>query len=394
MQLNPTSLIGVASKVHSLLRKYDALVYFRDRVREAAREYIAAVTECERREKLRRDTVAKDGVLCLPLDDEVVKEKTKDRYFFWSEEFRGRIKLPQEVTEPLMPLTHGAQFPNRPAVPRCLSNGIDRDDWSENAEREVDEFNKELTDWDKKRSDYVTATKEGGPSKWEEDKHRIFELAKKRSFPDDGDDGLPFVFRVEAFLPDKLSEDRDPPTAPLPVPETEKTLSTNFKYAGLAAIYDAHWGSSERIAPWDVVKSGGKVSPASGLPSEWKTPEEPGSYRAASWYWRLVNSAKDLDERNTTIVDSWLADVESDLSENAVSPVALTPEERTILEVLADESPMTVTQEALAGQTCLSDRTVRKYVGELRERGLVDQPRGPKKGFAITLAAMKAIGRE
>ncbi len=314
MQLDP-SLIGVASQVHSLLRQYDALDYFRDRVREAAREYLQAMAECKRREKLRRDTVAKKGVLSLPLDDEVVKEKTKDRYFFWSEEFRGRIKVPPDITEPLMPLTHGSQFPNRPAVPRCLSNGIPRDDWSEDDEREVDVFNKELTDWDKRRSDYVRAREEGKPSKWEEDKHRIFELAQTRSFPDDGDGGLPYVFMVEAFLPDKLSEDRDPATdGPLPVSKKKVQTSLNFLYAGLAAIYDAHWGGSERIAPWGVAISNDIVSPASGLPSEWKTSEEPGSYRAATWYWRLVMAAKELDARNTTIVNSWVADVETDLT--------------------------------------------------------------------------------
>ncbi|MFH1268866.1 MAG: winged helix-turn-helix domain-containing protein [Planctomycetota bacterium] len=81
-------------------------------------------------------------------------------------------------------------------------------------------------------------------------------------------------------------------------------------------------------------------------------------------------------------------------SEPEPRTVAMTPEEKTILETLANEGSMTVTQEALAVQTHLSDKTVRKYVGELRERGLVDQPRGPKKGFAITPAGSAAIGRK
>ena len=78
---------------------------------------------------------------------------------------------------------------------------------------------------------------------------------------------------------------------------------------------------------------------------------------------------------------------------DAPQAVPLTPEERTILEVLADEHGMTVTQEALAQQTHLSDKTVRKWIGKLRERGLVNQPRGPKKGFAITPLGLNAIGR-
>ena len=73
--------------------------------------------------------------------------------------------------------------------------------------------------------------------------------------------------------------------------------------------------------------------------------------------------------------------------------VSLAPEEKTILEALADENGMTVTQEDLAGQTRLTDRTVRKWLGELRERGLVNQPRGTKKGFGITPFGLQAIGR-
>lgn len=74
--------------------------------------------------------------------------------------------------------------------------------------------------------------------------------------------------------------------------------------------------------------------------------------------------------------------------------VSLTPEEKTILEALSIEDPMTVTQESLAGQTRLSDRTVRKYLSNLRIYGLVDQPRGPKKGFGITSAGLAAIVRK
>jgi DNA-binding MarR family transcriptional regulator len=74
--------------------------------------------------------------------------------------------------------------------------------------------------------------------------------------------------------------------------------------------------------------------------------------------------------------------------------IALTPEEKTILEALANEGSMTVTQESLAAQTRLSDKTVRKYLSSLRTHGLVHQPRGPKKGFGITPAGLAAIGRK
>ena len=74
--------------------------------------------------------------------------------------------------------------------------------------------------------------------------------------------------------------------------------------------------------------------------------------------------------------------------------ITLTPEEKTILETLANEGSMTVTQEGLAGQTRLSDKTVRKYLALLRTCGLVDQPRGPKKGFGITPTGLAAIGHK
>lgn len=76
------------------------------------------------------------------------------------------------------------------------------------------------------------------------------------------------------------------------------------------------------------------------------------------------------------------------------SAVALTPEEKTILATLANECPLTVTQEELAEQTRLSYRTVRKYLGDLRNRGFVNQPRGPKKGSCITPDGLAAIGRK
>jgi DNA-binding MarR family transcriptional regulator len=72
----------------------------------------------------------------------------------------------------------------------------------------------------------------------------------------------------------------------------------------------------------------------------------------------------------------------------------LTPEERTILEALADEYPTTVTQEDLTTPTHLSVKTIRKWLTALRERSFVNQPRGPKKGFAITPTGLTAIGRK
>ena len=73
--------------------------------------------------------------------------------------------------------------------------------------------------------------------------------------------------------------------------------------------------------------------------------------------------------------------------------IALTPEAKTILETLAREANMCVTQEALAGETRLSPPTVRKHLDFLRANGLVQRPHGDRKGDAITEAGLTLIGR-
>jgi DNA-binding IclR family transcriptional regulator len=70
----------------------------------------------------------------------------------------------------------------------------------------------------------------------------------------------------------------------------------------------------------------------------------------------------------------------------------LTQEDKTILEALADEG-MTLTQEDLASVTRLSDRTVREHLKYLRREKLVNRPRGPRKGEAITALGLSAIDR-
>jgi|GEM_PF-4954749 len=187
MQDSSPSLHSVASQVDSLIRKFDSLDHFRERVRRAAQEYTDALVECERRAELRREFLDKEGIC--------------DRF-----------------------------------------------------------------------SDAA----------------------------------------IEGRLPSALHPDSDPPTDPLPV--SGEKVSLNFKYAALSAIYDAQWVGSELIAPWGVVTSGVEVRPASGLPSEWKTPEEAGSYQSASWYWRQVKTTRELDDRNVTVVASWVPDVMAELT--------------------------------------------------------------------------------
>jgi hypothetical protein len=73
--------------------------------------------------------------------------------------------------------------------------------------------------------------------------------------------------------------------------------------------------------------------------------------------------------------------------------VALTPEAKTILECLAEEHPMTVTQESLANKTRLSVPTVHKNLDYLREKNLIHRPLGERKGDTITTTGLAIIGR-
>jgi DNA-binding MarR family transcriptional regulator len=80
-------------------------------------------------------------------------------------------------------------------------------------------------------------------------------------------------------------------------------------------------------------------------------------------------------------------------AEKPAGDVSLTPEGMTILETLARENAMTVTQEDLADATKLSLPTVRKALKYLREHDLTNRPHGPRKGDAITEAGRAILAR-
>lgn len=68
---------------------------------------------------------------------------------------------------------------------------------------------------------------------------------------------------------------------------------------------------------------------------------------------------------------------------DAITPttnIALTQEDKTILETMVAEGAMTLTQEDLATMVGRSTPTIGRRLKALRENGLVHQPRGPKKG--------------
>ena len=80
-------------------------------------------------------------------------------------------------------------------------------------------------------------------------------------------------------------------------------------------------------------------------------------------------------------------------SRTATAVVPLASEDKTILETLAGEHPMIVTQEGLAAVTRLSVKCIRTHLKYLRDKGLVNQPLGSRKGFGITPKGLSVIGR-
>lgn len=180
------------------------------------------------------------------------------------------------------------------------------------------------------------------------------------------------------------------PTLPLPSPKCKR--SSAEKWAVLAAIHDVFWRDGEKINPWPEPKDGPapktdkERKQVLGVHAEWVKGGGFVYRQLLEQVLKLADIDLELAKSERRVLDRWLTEV-------AGLAVDLAPEEQTILETLAGERPMTVTQEALAGQTRLSDKTVRKYLAMLRERGFVKQPRGPKKGFAITSAGLAAIDR-
>jgi len=74
--------------------------------------------------------------------------------------------------------------------------------------------------------------------------------------------------------------------------------------------------------------------------------------------------------------------------------VAMTEEDRTILEALATESPMAVTQPDLEATTHIPRPKIAERLEWLEAKGFVARPEGTKrKGQAITTAGLHAIGR-
>jgi hypothetical protein len=104
---------------------------------------------------------------------------------------------------------------------------------------------------------------------------------------------------------------------------------------------------------------------------------------------RSLLSGRQLHVVRAWIDREWAAISKDDVAILPQQPnVALTPEEKTILEKLAREHPMTVVQADLQVGAL---NTVRKYLKTLMAKGLVNQPNGTKKGYGITSKGLSLV---
>ncbi len=225
----------------------------------------------------------KNGVLYR---DGALPNQPGREWFFHLETLRGSIKLPPEIA--LLP-----KPPKRPSAPACLRDGKSREDWSDADKDEVDTYQKAKA----KHGEEMTAFW----LEWHRAIVPVFEHVKQRGFPNDENGDYRYEFDVCCSLPDELNPAEDPPHKRLlPVPQRE--LTNVEKMAILAAIYDAHWRGSEKIAPWGVSDDGEGPDP-------WPSEAERDERRAALGYYFLFREAEQLDTADLPVVRSWLEEL-------------------------------------------------------------------------------------
>ncbi len=274
----------IARKVDSLIRSANGLEHFREQTQQAAAEHLAARCECQRREEQRLDLLKKSGVLASieDLPKRPVDDKTE--LIAWSQIIRGRIEKTVDIDLPIAP--------KRPDYPDEIC-GVPTKDLTDK-QRKLKEALE--TEWIKASADFCLAE---------------LQLVRNLGFPNDTKvndedefDYYEYAFDLHGWIPVELLPDHDPNLdLPLPVPKRE--LKPAEKFAGLSALFDAWFSGAEKIAPWGTEKPN-KAEVLSGL----KVKDQ---FQQANWYWLLVHTAKELDVDEIPILESWLADVESNL---------------------------------------------------------------------------------
>jgi biotin operon repressor len=112
----------------------------------------------------------------------------------------------------------------------------------------------------------------------------------------------------------------------------------------------------------------------------------------------IDNLRRQLDETRrvnehviATIVDSHNEILDQQAAQSPSSQQVLISEHAAILKVLLAANSVTMTVEDLEGKLRMSDKTIRKWLQELRSAGLVYEPKS-KKGYALTPKGLARAG--
>ena len=269
----------VAEQIAAIIQM-SGIEVFRQAVQQVTCDRLKTEDERERREEARREALKEIGVLYR---NGAIPDRPEGDWYFHQDILGGYVKLPSKVELP-------PNQPERPKPPACLRDPKLRKDWDDADKKAVDRFHAEEAKYNKRIQAFWP--------KWQRAIRPLFEQVKKRGFPNDDDGDYRYGFDLCCWLPRELHPANDPRNEELlPVPRRE--LTEFEKIAILAAVYDAHWRGSEKVAPWGLSEDG---SAPDGLQPDAERDER----RAALDYFWLFQKAQQLDDSDLDVVESWL----------------------------------------------------------------------------------------
>lgn len=259
----------LAGRVAAIIRK-SGIDNFRQAVRHWAVKQVEVEDERRQRDEERLEALKNDGVLYR---DGSIPDKPKGDWFFHMETLRGSIKLPPEIA--LHP-----EPPQRPEQPACLRDQVPSESWSHTDKNEVKAFQEACATIDRREGD-------------------LFEYVKQRGFPVHEERGFPYELHVCTWLPSEMHYNEDPPPKNL-LPVPNRTLTDTEMLTILAAVHDAHWLGTEKVAPWLGVSKDGEG------PDPWPSNAEQDERKAALSYFMLFRQAENAGSGDLPIIRSWL----------------------------------------------------------------------------------------
>jgi len=216
-------------------------------------------------------------------------EQPEGEWYLHVDTLIGKIKLPPKIAWPPK-----AKQPKCPRRPSCMRDKPES--WSAADKDEVAAYRRK----EARHKEAMRAFQ----AEWDRAILTLFEYVKQQGFPNNKDGDYEYHLPVCCWLPNDAEpadpDDFNPNAASenlLPVPS--RALTDAEKMTILAAVYDAHWRGSEKVAPWGVSEDGEGPDP-------WPTDAERDVRRAALDYFLLFREARNLDAADLPVVRSWL----------------------------------------------------------------------------------------